>query len=262
LLRRRAGSIIVEVRHGTRAAGALAAIAGATGLVAAGCAHREPDHDVAGPSQPSVPLERARMPLGDVAGALAPCPPDFRPVSVRVVRSREWANGTCFAVVGRLTATYAESPDCAAHPVGSASATGAASPSPDLPHCTRGWVLTDVADPIFVREPEDEASRPPFILLRGAGANRNNERALLECNRDGGGKRILPAHTRLELPPFDLADIPRLNAGLGGVVVGVHGGQPARDEMPDTLVDFGSMLVTHACRMSAPPEGGVQPGGG
>jgi hypothetical protein len=267
LRRRRPGSIIVEVKHGKRAAGALAAIAGAAGLLAAGCAHRERDHDVPGPSQPSVPWERARMPLGDVAGALEPCPPDFRPVSIRVVLSREWANDTCFAVVGRLTATYAESLDCNLHPVAvgveaaSGTANAAASPPSGLPRCTRGWVLTDVADPIVVRYSDDEALRPPSILVRSAGGNTSNERALLECNRDGGGKRIMPASTRLELPPFDQADIPRLNAGLADVVIGVHGGQMGRREMPDTLVDFGAMFVTHVCRMAAAPDGGAQAGG-
>jgi hypothetical protein len=236
----------------------LAAIAWSTGVFISACAHREPEHDVPGPSPPTAPFERARLPTGDVAAALEPCPTDFRPVSVRAVVSQKWANKTCFAVVGHLTAMFREGFECDARPVSDDPAGRASSP-PEVSRCVGGWALTDLADPIVVRL--DEASNPPFMIVTGAGVASEMVRALLECNREGGGKRILPASTRFELPfAFDLADISRFNAGLANITVGVVGGQIGRHQMPDVQVDFGYLRVTHACRVET-ADGGAQAGG-
>jgi hypothetical protein len=232
------------------------AVVASTGVFLSACAHREPEHDVPGPRPPSVPYERARLPTGDVAAALEPCPPDFRPLSVRDVLYRKGANATCFAVIGHLTATYREGGECNARPKSDAPA-GRASPPAEVHRCAGGWALTDLADPIVFRN--DESSNPPFIIVTGAGTPKM-ARPLLECNRDAGGKRIMPARTRFELPfMMDLADIARFNAGLASITVGVYGGQFGLYEMSAVPLTAGIMHITHACRIDA-PDGGAQAG--
>jgi hypothetical protein len=237
---------------------ALAVIAWSAGVFVSACAHREPDSDVPGPRPPTEPYERARLPTGDVAAALEPCPPNFQPASVRDVLSQKWPNKTCFAVVGHLTATYREGGECEARPVSNDS-TGRVSSPPEVPRCVGGWALTDLTDPIVVRS--DGVPTQPFMLVTGAGVTPNMVRPLLECNRDAGGNRIMPKSTRFELPfAFDLTDIPRFNVGLANVKVGVLGGQIGRHQMPDVQVTFGYLRITHACRIDT-PDGGAQAGG-
>jgi hypothetical protein len=263
-------SIVVQsdhrgVRDTPRRPGAWTLVACAIGLLAVRCTHHEPDPDeareraiVPPPGPAREPIHRA--PDDDVGAALEPCPPDFRAMSVRAVRAKTWPSKTCFAIVGHLTATYAVGPVCKLRPMAEgAPAAGESSstpPSREFPGCPRGWVLTDLADPIIVLE-ETRPSRP-FIRVRGAPTTRRWMDALLACNRDSGGKAIMPAPTRFALPvAFRMADIPRLNASLAGVTVGVFGGVQSCCGMADTPDDFGSMTITHFCRVDA-PDGGTR----
>jgi hypothetical protein len=226
------------------AVGVVAAISWAAGLFASGCAHREPQRDP----------PPARKPIGDIADALEPCPPDFPGMSVRAVRSREWPGKTCFAIVGHLTATYADGVPCTLRPLSTDATKPAGSPPPEVPRCTSGWAFTDVSDPIVVRA-NDDAGNPPFIWVSSAWSA-PFIRPVLQCNRDSAGQPILPADARFQLPvSFELSDIPRVNAGLANVTVGLVGGSQARDEMPDTLDDFDKLVFTHACRVNAPDAG-------
>jgi hypothetical protein len=235
------------------AAAGFAALGWAAAWLASGCAHREPPRD----PPPALP------PLGDVAGALEPCPPDFPGMSVRAVRSREWPLKTCFAVVGHLSTTYMDGVPCTMRPL-SRDATKPAGPSPEIPVCASGWAFTDLSDPVVVRA-NDDAGNPPFIWVSSAW--QNVVQAIRQCNRDSAGKPILSDDARFALPVHFhmtdvLSDVPRVNAGLANVAVGLVGGSQARDAMPDTLDDFDKLVFTHACRMGAAPDGGVQAVGG
>jgi len=198
-------------------------------------------------------------PDGDVAAALAPCPPDFPGMSVRAVRAKNWPSKTCFAIIGHLSATYAEGSVCNRRPATEgAQAQSASSPAPlsgEPPRCARGWVLTDLSDPIIVRE--DRQASQPFILLHTPAYQRWMD-ALFACNRDSDGKPIMPARARFMLPPtIHMDDIPRLNAGLAGVTVGVFGGVQSCCGMADVPDGFDSMMITHICRVDA-PDGGTR----
>jgi hypothetical protein len=193
-------------------------------------------------------------PDDDIGAALASCPPDFPGISVRAVRAKTWPSKTCFAIVGHLSATYTEGPHCHMRPMEGAPAPGASSSAPasgrDSP-CARGWVLTDLSDPIIVHE--EKRTSPPFIRVSGTGPYMPWMDALLACNHDDNGKAIMPARARFR-PPFAVAvtAIPRLNASLAGVTVGVLGGVQSCCGMANVLDDFGSMTITHFCRVDAP----------
>jgi hypothetical protein len=214
------------------------------------------------PLPPSPPLEPVHMaPDGDVAAALTPCPPDFPGMSVRAVRAKKWPSKTCFAIIGHLSAAYAEGPVCNRHlrPVTerahAQSASSPAAPSGEPPRCPRGWVLTDLADPISVRE--DSLERQPFIRLSTPTYMRWMD-ALFACNRDSDGKPIKPARARFRLPyPLHMNDIAHLNAGLAGMTVGVFGGVQSCCGMADVPDDFDSMMITHICRVDT-PDGGTR----
>ena len=227
----------------------VAAIIWAASLFASGCAHREPQRDA----------PPARAPIGDVADALEPCPPDFPGISVRAVRSREWPGKTCFAIVGHLTATYADGVECTLVPLSKDSTKPAGPPPEVLPRCPSGWAFTDLSDPVVVRA-NDDAGNPPFIWVSSTWSSPFLQ-PFLECNRDSAGEPILPADARFVLPGyFQLSDIPRVNAGLANVTVGLVGGSAGRVAIPDTLDDFGQLGFTHACRVNA-PDAGAQAGG-
>jgi len=198
-------------------------------------------------------------PDGDVAAALTPCPPDFPGMSVRAVRAKNWPSKTCFAIIGHLSATYAEGSICNRRlAMKGAPTPGASSPAPrsgEIPRCATGWVLTDLSDPIRIRE--DELASQPFIRVHTPAYMRWMD-ALFACNRDSDGKPILPARARFRLPPTIHMDaIPRLNADLAGVTVGVFGGVQSCCGMADVPDGFDSMMITHICRVDA-PDGGTR----
>jgi len=234
----------------TGRAGWLAALAGA---LTWSCTHHEPR-----------PAARSAAPGGDVA-ALQPCPPELVTKSVREVLAQKWPADTCFAVRGRLTATWGSPPYLRVHRLSAGRSAGARDPDvaaadPPLDPQALGWVLTDLADPFTPRRDDDHKDAQPTIMLNAVWHYQPWLLPLLRCNRDDDGNRIMPAATQFELPDYGLTAVERLNAGLAGLTVVVFGGKQARDFVPDRLWMFDNMYITHVCRLDAPVDAGAQDG--
>jgi hypothetical protein len=207
------------------------------GILLLGCSHHEE------------PRRGGDTPSPDVASALQPCPPGLRTKTVREVLAQQWPRGACFAVRGRLSATYGtylpEVPLAKPHPP----------PRPADPvqgPFVRAWVLTDPDDPASPRRDDPRFDAQPTIGLSITGHYETWLLPLLRCNRGVDGNALMPARTRLELPRFALSEVARLNEKLVGMNVVVFGGKHARDYKPEELDDFGMMVITHVCRLDAP----------
>ena len=226
------------------AAGWVVALAGALTLTLT-CTHHEPG-----------PAARCAAPVADVAAALQPCPTGFVTKSVNEVLAQSFPRGSCFGVRGRLTATYGDPP--LLRPLGSggphAPADGARTARSRWPLRGLGWALTDLADPFTPRRNDRSRDAQPTIDLFAAGTYRMWLLPLQRCNRDPYGKPIMHPATRFELPSYGMADVERLNAGLAGLTVGVFGGHTAGAVEPETFTSFNPMVITHVCRLDAPPD--------
>lgn len=225
--------------------------AGAAGWVVAlgaalswSCTHQQP---------------KPAAPVADVAATLQPCPRDLATKSVREVLAGKWLKRSCFAVRGRLTATYGNPPYLRLHYLGTSGGNSAAADQPLAPQAL-GWVLTDLADPFTPRRDDNDKDAQPTITLGTTGKYQPLMLPLLRCNRDDDGMLIMPPATLFELPSYRLTDVERLNAGLAGLTVVVFGGKQARDFSPDKLDSFDNMYITHACRLDSPPDAGAQDG--